>query len=507
MHWQNHTLIRLAIPFTLGMVGANLFIAHLSAATLFILTCAALAATLLGYRKTQDRPSPAFGIATTALALLIGMTLYTRHHQRIVHRIPTTLATCRGILIQPPQEKARTWALHLQQDNGTRLLLYIGKDPNDNKHENSSPDHITLATLHTGDTILANIRHWQSTQNGGGKFEYYRKHLFRQGIAATAYTPHGQWTAKPSPSTPTRLLPRQLQEKLHHIYNAYGISGETGAIIEAMTIGHKINLSKDTRQAYAHAGVSHVLALSGFHVGIIVLMLQMFTFKPLLHKRWQWVCNLIIIATLWCYALLSGLSPSLVRATLMYTILLLCQSFSRQLLSLNSCALAFLIILCLNPFYLHDIGFQLSFISVAAIGLHAPHLTSSCPSHSPIIRFLWSTLLITIICTCFTAPLVAHHFGSIPLLSVISNLAITPFVYLLMWTSTLWWLFLWCTPIHTHLTDLLNWTATAMNSIVEPISSLPCATIEWQPNVPTTLICYILLFTITHFILKRYDTK
>ena len=389
-------LIRLIIPFTLGMIGANWLIDKMDMGVLFILCCIVLAILFFLLKTSSTYHDNKFGMVAGVFFFLIGMTLYTGKYQRTINSTPTETS-----------------------------------------------------------------------------------------LISTAKT---------------------LQERLHHIYEDHCIQGKEGSIVEAMTIGRKADLSKDTRQAYANAGISHLLALSGFHVGIIVLMIQVFFLKTLLPLRWQWVSNLFIIATLWCYALLTGLSPSLVRATTMFTILLLCQSLSHEAFSLNSCALAFFIMLCINPFYLTHIGFQLSFIAVAAIALYIRPITTSCPSRHNLLRFLWSLLFITLLCTLFTAPLVAHYFGRISLLSLPSNLAITLFVYLLMMSTLLWWLFLWCDPINHILTDLLNWTATTMNGIVEHLASLPFATIEWRPSIPTTLLCYTLLLTLTYFITKSKHT-
>ena len=499
--WQNHALIRLIIPFTLGMIGANLFISHMNMVVLFILCCAVLAFSFF-LMKPSIQHDAKFGIVAMVLFFLIGMMLYTGKYQRIANGIPTDTTFCRGILTERPKEKAQSWALKLEQENGTHLLLYIGKN-----WEVPEQDSTTFASLQIGDTILANIRHLNATNLCEDKtFKIYNTNLFHQGICATAYTPHYQWLVRPCQTERTFLTSvKALHERLHDIYDDHGINGEAGSIIEAMTIGRKANLSSDTRNAYANAGISHILALSGFHVGIIVLMIQFFFLKNIMPFRWQWISNLLIIATLWCYALLTGMSPSLVRATTMFTILLLCQSFSRENIGINSCAFAFFFMLCINPFYLHNIGFQLSFIAVGGICLYAQRITHSCPTHNPLIRFFWSLIFITFICALFTAPLVAYYFGKFTLISLVSNLIIFPFVYLLIGASILWWVFLWCEPINNVLTDLLNWTANTLNSIVERLSSLPFATIEWHPNIFTTLICYVLLLVLSYFFLERFD--
>ena len=499
--WQNHALIRLIIPFTLGMIGANLFISHMNMVVLFILCCAVLAFSFF-LMKPSIQHDAKFGIVAMVLFFLIGMMLYTGKYQRIANSIPTDTTFCRGILTERPKEKAQSWALKLEQENGTHLLLYIGKN-----WEVPEQDSTTFASLQIGDTILANIRHLNATNLCEDQtFKIYNTNLFHQGICATAYTPHYQWLVRPCQTERTFLTSvKALHERLHDIYDDHGINGEAGSIIEAMTIGRKANLSSDTRNAYANAGISHILALSGFHVGIIVLMIQFYFLKNIMPFRWQWISNLLIIATLWCYALLTGMSPSLVRATTMFTILLLCQSFSRENIGINSCAFAFFFMLCINPFYLHNIGFQLSFIAVGGICLYAQRITHSCPTHNPLIRFFWSLIFITFICALFTAPLVAYYFGKFTLISLVSNLIIFPFVYLLIGASILWWVFLWCEPINNVLTDLLNWTANTLNSIVERLSSLPFATIEWHPNIFTTLICYVLLLVLSYFFLERFD--
>lgn len=497
MFWQNHPLIRLIIPFTLGMIVANLFIRHMSMTVLFILCCVVLAFSFFYLGTSNTYQDGKFGIVAMTLFFLIGMTLYTGKHQRITRGVPTDTTFCQGILSEVPIEKNRSWTLNLQQDNDTHIILYIGKNWEKPQH-----DSIAYASLQLGDTILANIKHLERTGHGGGRFKAFSQYLFHHGICATAYAPHGQWQVKPCKNRRSiTLFAKDIQTNLHHIYKENGLNQEVSNIIEAMSIGRKTDIPKATRNAYTYAGVSHILALSGFHVGIIALMIQAFFFKKLLPLRWRWVSNVGIIASLWCYTLITGMSPSLVRATLMFTILLLCQSTFRNSPSTTSCAVAFFIMLCINPFYLHDIGFQLSFIAVASIGVLGRKLITLFSFQNNWAYYAWfiTIIAISLISTTFTAPLVAYYFGHISTLALLSNLLLFPFVYLLMFASILWWTFLWYTPINTLLTDLLNWTATTMNSIVESIASLPYATLKWHPSLLTTILCYSILLTLTYF--------
>jgi competence protein ComEC len=193
----------------------------------------------------------------------------------------------------------------------------------------------------------------------------------------------------------------------------------------------------------------------------------------------------------------------------MFTILLLCQSFTHEIITSNSCVLAFFIMLCINPFYLHDIGFQLSFTAVGAIGLLGKRLIKLYSSPNNVIHYTWLITMVAIsfISTVFTAPLVAHYFGQFTLISLISNLVLFPLVYLLLVANVFWWAFLWYDPINSLLTDVLNWTATTMNTLTEHIASLPFATIEWHPGIFTTLLFYVMLLTITYFINKAKPSR
>lgn len=163
MNWQNHSLIRLIIPFTMGMIGANLFIVHMDESVLFILCCIVLAFSFFLIKSSHTYRDSMFGVVAMTFFFLLGMTLYTGKHHRIANSVPQDTTFCQGILAEMPTEKDRSWALNLQQEDGTHILLYIGKDWEEPQH-----DSCTFATLQLGDTILAHIKHLEETENGGG---------------------------------------------------------------------------------------------------------------------------------------------------------------------------------------------------------------------------------------------------------------------------------------------------------------------------------------------------
>lgn len=500
MFWQRHSFIRLAIPLTLGVIGANAFAKHLDVTVLFLLAAIVLS-ILFFFVKTQTHPrrDTWFGAIAMFLCVLVGMALSANRYHHIARGVAHCNDVCTGTLVEAPTEKQRSWALKLRQADANLLLLYVGKGHNS----------AACAALHPGDTILARTSIFTPMTVGFSEsdtFASYHRYLFHHGVCATAYARSDEWTVKACTTpynTPSSLASTfaSLRERLHQIYLQNGIDSDSGHIVEALTIGRKDELTHETRQNYSRAGVSHMLALSGFHIGIIVYMLQCLFLANILPYTWRGVTHVLMIIILWAFTLLAGASPSLVRAVTMFSIFLICQLLSRNASSLNSCTIAFVAMLCYDPLLLYDIGFQLSFISVAAILLCQKQLTVICPPHKYGFVATWTinSLAISLLCTLVTTPLVAHHFGYFPLFSIVCTLLFSVLIHILLWGAILWWSFLWCDTLSDALASLLKNCAATMNNCAEYVANLPFSTVTWRPDTFTTCLCYILLLIIVYF--------
>ena len=124
MFWQNYPLIRLIIPFTLGMIGANLFIAHMNLVVLFILCCVVLAFSFFELRTSNFEKDSKFGLVAMLLFFLIGMNWYTGKYRHVENGIPADTTFVQGTLVELPKEKPHSWALELELENGTHIILY-----------------------------------------------------------------------------------------------------------------------------------------------------------------------------------------------------------------------------------------------------------------------------------------------------------------------------------------------------------------------------------------------
>lgn len=205
------------------------------------------------------------------------------------------------------------------------------------------------------------------------------------------------------------------------------------AVAKALILGKKEDLDRTTKEIYAKAGAMHVLAVSGLHVGIIYLVLlgllrqkQGRVTRPLL-------VAIIVIPTLWAYAFITGLSPSVLRAVTMFSFLALAQVFNRRSASLNTLAISAFILLLVNPYMIMAVGFQLSYIAVAGIIFLYPVFEKWYNPENPILRFIWQITALSLAAQLVTSPLSAFYFHRFPTYFIFSNLLVIPAAITIVW--------------------------------------------------------------------------
>ncbi len=190
-------------------------------------------------------------------------------------------------------------------------------------------------------------------------------------------------------------------------------TGGTTALLQALTLGRTSGLDPELRARYARTGLAHLLSVSGLHVGIIFLILNLLFGWIRLFRNGCVASGLLVIAALFGYALLTGLSPSVVRAVVMFSLLQIGLMLSRSTNSLNTLCAAALVLLLWNPYLLYHIGFQLSFAATAAIVTLYPPLARRWMPRWPVLRWLWSLTLVGLTAQLGVFPLILYHFGQI----------------------------------------------------------------------------------------------
>ena len=241
---------------------------------------------------------------------------------------------------------------------------------------------------------------------------------------------HHQQTTN-QPQTETRLdrsrnFFLQQREQLLQRFNDSGLDGDAYAVVAAMSLGDKSALTRDVKSAYSVSGASHVLALSGLHLGIIYMLLSLF----LPRRRWPALSQLLMILVVWAFVLLVGMPVSAVRSAVMLTIYGVLSIGRRNKMSVNVLAFTAFLMLMWNPAWLFDVGFQMSFMAVWAILLFVPLFTSVFSDQyymeHPWVAKVWGMVAVSIAAQLGVAPLIAYYFGQFSTCFLLTNFLVVP---------------------------------------------------------------------------------
>lgn len=272
-----------------------------------------------------------------------------------------------------------------------------------------------------------------------------------------------------SPTLITRMANarRHLQQG---VFNSR-LSPSTQAFISALLLGNKGIIDKATRQEFSVAGVAHVLALSGLHVGFIAFIIWwlLFPLDYLRMKKLRLVFTLVAIAA---FAVFTGLSPSVLRATLMIGMVFTSLFFFRRSVSLNSLFIAALIILTFSPSSLYSVGFQLSFITVGAVLMFA-RLPDRLTSRHKWVNYLTSTTVTALVAMLATVALTAYYFHTISLMSVVSNLLILPVLPIFMVVGALFLMVTGASLQWTVLDRILDGIYAYIHWVTRTVNAIP----------------------------------
>lgn len=252
----------------------------------------------------------------------------------------------------------------------------------------------------------------------------WRRRVARSCIAAALFLLGGVvWSlhGRTERAEPEAVTKTTLHDIAAERFSRLELNPETAAAAGAIGTGDRSRMTPELREAYSRSGVSHILAVSGLHIGIIfVLANALFRVLTVL-RHGQIAAWLAVLVPVWLYAAASGFSPSVVRAAVMFSMLQLSLSLSSSYSSVNMLAAAAFAMVAFNPATLFDISFQLSFIVVAAIVIFGVPLFGIVDRRNRVVRFLWDTFVVGAVSFVAAAPLVSHLFGRVSLAGVVVN--------------------------------------------------------------------------------------
>ena len=488
--WQRHPFLRLLMPLVVGILCGDAF-PHVLSAWEYVAGFLLFLFIIGRYKYTGW----VYGAAVYLFLGGTGFCLMSWQQGKTVFPFSGKPAVYRVCIREHPEERERSILCRVallgevEQDTVTgcpRNHLFLAYFPKDS----------ATATLRRGDELLVSTRLVPPANNGNPDEFDYARYLRRKGYSGTAYVADGHWrkTGHDASRTVSQVA-LDYREKVVGLYRSLGFETDELAVLAALTVGDKEELSDDIVETYSVSGASHVLALSGLHIGFLYALL-LFVLRPL-WRRWQRLkplLLLLLVLFLVSFAFFTGLSSSVVRSVVMFSLLAFAGLQPEKPLTLNTlAATAFLMLLC-KPVWLFDVGFQLSFSAVAAIVLVQPKLYALWKVDNRFLRYLWGLMTVSMAAQLGTAPLVIFYFSRFSTHFLLTNLWVIPMVSLVLY-SAVFLLMLTPLPFVQHLfARVVEALVHVQNEVLRWIEHLPGAAVDdiWL-DIWGVLLVYLFL--------------
>ncbi|MDR2840285.1 MAG: ComEC family competence protein [Paludibacter sp.] len=299
----------------------------------------------------------------------------------------------------------------------------------------------------------------------------YAKYLKRQTIGATAYIADYNWELQgKNTQFSIKRLAIDIQQYLLKVYKRFGISGDEYAVLAALTLGSTDALHPDLRQYYSVSGGMHILSVSGLHVGVIYVV---FSFIIGLFIKKPRVKAIVCVMFLWFYAIITGLPSSVIRASLMFSLVAIGTGLQRKPQIYNTISLSAFFMLLINPDYLFDVGFQLSYIAVVALIYLQPKISHLFYIKNKYLRWAWDLTAVSIAAQIGTAPLSIYYFNQFPNYFLLTNLFAVPLSTVVIYAAVALFVVSPIPYLSTGVAFVLKWLLIILNAGVEFITELP----------------------------------
>lgn len=324
----------------------------------------------------------------------------------------------------------------------------------------------------------------------------FRRYAYHQGITHQSFCYRQDWKVLRRDKPGWKVYPMMLQAFLAKNIRRFVAEERSAAILTALVCGDKRLIDKDLRDQFSKTGSMHVLAVSGLHVGILFLILSR-VWKLFFGASHRNIYRFVFLMVgIWTYAAVTGFSSSVSRASLMFSFILLSQVLNRPAQINNSILAAAVILICINPHNLFQLGFQLSFSAVWGIVNLQPLLLRTLTFDHPLLHQIWELTTVSLAAQLATMPLSISTFGNLPCVFLLANYIVIPLAGILLFGGLILSLISWIPFLADGLGTLLSSLVALECNLIDRLSSLPFSNLEpdW-PGLTGIFAFYALLWT------------
>ncbi len=369
------------------------------------------------------------------------------------------------------------------QETSGKILLYF------NKAEAQRPQY--------GDVFLIkNIPLEIDGPKNPEEFDY-QQFLHNKGIYAQHFLKPQEYL-QIGHQAPSQILEVAYKANIYadSIFKAYLADRNEYGVAKAMIVGMRDDIDSELLESYSASGAIHVLSVSGMHVGILLVVLR-WIFSSIKDRGnyGRWIFTIIVLILLWTYAVFTGLSSTVLRATVMFSFIQVGTTINRRHNIYNILAVSALALLFYNPYWLVDVGFQLSYLAIIGIVYLYPYLNELINPTNRIIRWTWEGTVVCFAAQLFTAPLSIYYFHQFPSYFLIANPFVAFFSFFILPAGLLLLIFSWVPFVSTFLAIILKWSCFLLNETTFIIEKMPLSTLKgFSISMPELLAWYASIF-------------
>lgn len=505
--------VRLIVPFCLGIVSFVFLPVHPAfPAILFALSaclCVLLLFRYVNWFHRQHRLQWIPGCATNGAMFIAGYLLCansteindTRHFSCCLKEESLVLVQVDEPLAES-EKTYKTIGKIIAVRNGTenyhtigKALLYIRKDS-------------AAAGLKYGDRfwIKNNFASLPEPKNPR-EFNYKRFMSFRQ-INYQAFLDTDDWKLH-SEKGGNLLIEKTLalRSLLLGILKKYIADDQAYAVSSSLILGLREKLDDELIKAYSSSGAMHVLAVSGLHVAIMYEIISRLLFFLNYHTKSRIFKSVVIVLVIWGYAALTGLSPSVLRSAVMFTFVALGSNLKRRTNIYNMLAASAFALLLYNPYFLMEVGFQLSYLAVVGIIMLQPKIYPLYYTSNWVLDKIWMITAVSIAAQVATFPLGLLYYYQFPVYFLVSNLFVIPVSTAILYLGVALFMVSWIPGLNAFVGFLLEKSLLFMNQVVLYIDSLPYALLQGiSISVPEAWFIYSSIACVVAFIYWRRNS-
>lgn len=508
--WKQAPFLRLILPLIAGILSEYYFgIANQTAWVILILCVGVLIAFNFSVLFIQFKYAWINGLCIQFIFFSLGLLLLNKNNITldenwvIKHYQPNHYMLVKveePLITKPKTFKTTASIMSIGRPGNFRkvkgkILLYLRKD--------SLAEKIGYGSL-----LVVTKRVERITNNGiPGAFDFSQYEAFQQTWQQVFLQPGDYLILSDQEKSRFRQFLHTSRQSLLQIINRYIPGKKEAGLAAALLIGYKNDLDKNLAQSYSNTGVVHIIAISGLHLGLIYFMLQIL-FAPIKRlKNFEWLRPVLILAALWLFTLLAGAAPSITRAALMFSCIQLGELFQRRAGIYNALAASAFILLCINPYWVWDIGFQLSYAAVLSIAVFMKPIYHLIFVQNKILDGLWKINAVTLSAQILTLPIAVYHFHQFPLYFLFTNMIAIPLSSMILFGEILLCVLAFMPAIASWLGALVSRFILWMNNYIEYMEKMPAAVLDGlQINVLQLLLMYGTIATVSFWLFYKSKT-